>query len=195
MNNIEEFRIRRGEACDAPAISRAIQLALHPEGCIAMAGSKDRLPLADKIFTQLASRPDSQYSYLNTLVAESPDGHVAGVLVCYDGARLHALRQAFVEVANEVSGSNFIEEEMDNETTDDEIYLDSLAVFPQYRGRGLAKRLIESACRLHAASGKPFGLLCAPGNDDAYRLYENLGFREIGIRFFVGIAMHHMQRK
>ena len=194
-NNSEEFRIRKGRPEDAPAISRVIRMALHEEGCMALAGTEDRLPLIYKVFTTLAERPDSQYSYLNTLVAEDPDGNVAGAIVCYDGARLHQLRRAFVEVANDLTGSNFVEEEMDLETSDDEIYLDSLAVFPEYRGRKLAMRLIDAACRQHADTGKPFGLLCAPGNDNAYRLYEYLGFREIGLRPFAGIMMHHMIRQ
>lgn len=192
MNDTGKFLIREGKPEDAPAISRIIQMAMHKEGCMALVGSEERFPLLDKTFTILATRPDSQYSYLNTIVAEDCEGRIAGAIVSYDGALLHPLRRAFVEVANEITGSKFIEEEMDLETSDDEIYLDSLAVFPEYRGKGLAKRLIEAALTSHAHSGKPFGLLCAPGNDDAYRLYERLGFRETGLRPFAGIKMHRM---
>lgn len=194
MKNTEEFRIRDARQEDAPAISRVIQMAMHKEGCMAFAGTEDRLPLVDKTFTTLAGRNDSQYSYLNSIVAEDADGNLAGAIVSYDGALLHQLRQAFVEVANDVMDANFVEKDMDLETSDDEIYLDSLAVFPEYRGRGLARKLIDAACQRHAASGKPFGLLCAPGNDDAYALYERLGFREIGLRPFAGIMMRHMTR-
>lgn len=194
MKNTEEFIIRDARQEDAEAISRAIQMALHEEGCMALAGSEDRLPLVDRTFTALAGRPDSQYSYVNSIVAEDAEGNVAGAIVSYDGALLHQLRQAFVEEANDIMDANFIEEEMDLETSDDEVYLDSLAVFPEYRGRGLARKLIDAACQRHAASGKPFGLLCAPGNDDAYALYQRLGFREIGLRPFAGIMMRHMTR-
>lgn len=194
MKNTEEFIIRDARPEDAQSISRAIQMALHEEGCMALAGKEENLPLVDKTFAILAGRPDSQYSYLNSIVAVDADGNIAGAIVSYDGAQLHPLRQAFVEVANNVTGSNFVEEEMDLETSDDEVYLDSLAVFPEYRGQGLARKLIDAACQRHAGSGKPFGLLCAPGNDDAYTLYERLGFREIGLRPFAGIMMHHMVR-
>ena len=195
MNNTEDFIIREAKPEDALVISRVIQMAMHTEGCLALAGSEERFPLLDKTFTILAARPDSQYSYRNNIVAEDGGGTIAGAIVSYDGAFLHPLRRAFVEVANEVLDSKFVEEEMDLETSDDEIYLDSLAVFPEYQGKGLAKRLIAAALERHAGSVKPFGLLCAPGNNDAYRLYERLGFREIGLRPFAGILMHHMVHK
>lgn len=195
MINKEEFKIREGRPEDAEAISKVVQMAMHEECCLAFAGTEERLLLVDETFTILAGRPDSQYSYRNTLVAEDAQGNVAGAIVSYDGARMHELRQAFVEVANRVMDCGFVEAEMDNETSDDEIYLDSLAVFPAYRGNGLARKLMDAACRRHASAGKPFGLLCAPGNDDAYALYGRLGFQEIGLRPFAGITMRHMVRR
>lgn len=188
------INIRPAVKGDSPVISQIIQMALHSEGCEALAGGIERLPLLDTLFTRLCAMDNSQYSYLNTLIAEDHKGNVAGGIVSYDGTRLHELRRTFITEASDIMGYDLKEEDFDDETSPDEIYLDSMAVFPQYRGQGVASQLLEAAIRSHSDSGKQFGLLCAPGNDNAYRLYERLGFKEVGMRPFAGIDMHHLTR-
>ena len=86
---MNQFTIRPARREDAPQIARGIVMALHDEIAVGFAGSRDRLPLVDRLFTELAASDRAQYSYLNTLVAEAPDGKVAGIRMAYDGARLH----------------------------------------------------------------------------------------------------------
>lgn len=189
----QQITIRPACRHDAPAIARVVMDAIHEEGCMHLAGGKERLPLLSDVFIRLSASENSQYSYLNTLVAEDEHGNTAGAIVSYDGARLHELRKAFISTANTILGYNLREEDMNDETDADEIYLDSLAVFPAYRGKGLAKRLLKAAMDTHRSTGKPFGLLCDPANPDAYRLYTRLGFTDIGTRPFAGIIMRHMR--
>lgn len=189
----QQITIRPARKDDAPAIAKVVMDAIHTEGCMHLAGGQERLPLLADVFTRLSASENSQYSYLNTLVAEDQHGNTAGAIVSYDGARLHELRKAFIDKANAILGYNLREEDMDDETDADEIYLDSLAVFPAYRGKGLAKRLLKAAMDTHRNSGKPFGLLCDPANDDAYNLYTHLGFSDTGTRPFAGITMRHMR--
>lgn len=190
----QTITIRPGRRADAPAIAQVVMEALHAEGCRNLAGGEERLPLLADVFTQLCAADNSQYSYRNTLVAEDADGTVAGAIVAYDGARLHELRRAFILKANEILGYDLREEDMHDETDGGEIYLDSLAVFPEYRGKGLARQLLNAAMDAHRDAGKPFGLLCAPANPDAYKLYLRLGFADIGTRPFAGITMRHLRR-
>ena len=185
--------IREGRKEDAPFIAKMLQSALHEEGCLKLAGSQERLPLLDLVFRRLCASENSQYSYLNTLIAEDHDGRLAGALVSYDGALLQPLRRAFIAVANEVLAAGFSEENLDDETNPEEFYLDSLAVEPEFQGRGIASALIRAAIGRHSASRKPFGLLCAYGNDDAFRLYERLGFNFVDVVKFAGLEMRHMQ--
>lgn len=177
---------------DAPAIARTVMMAVGDEISLSFAGTPDRLPLVTEVFTRLAESENSQYSYTNTLVALTPEGKVAGAIVSYDGAELHRLRREFISVANEVLGMDMREEEFTDETSSDEVYLDSLCVFPEYRGQKLAGRLIEAACRRHVDAGKPVGLLVDPDNPRARRLYESLGFREVGQRPFAGLSLIHI---
>ncbi len=189
---METFRIRPATPADAQAIARGIIMAVGEEISTAFAGSPERMPLVEKVFTDLARRDDSQYSYRNSLVAEAPDGEIAGIIVSYDGARLHALRPAFCEEAAATLGINIKSEDMFDETTPDEIYLDSLAVFPPFRGQGLARKLIAAAVESHKDSGKPVGLLCDPPNRKARRLYDSLGFKPAGQRPFADTMMDHL---
>lgn len=190
----DQFTIIPARKTDASAIARAIVMAVGEEIAAGLAGSAERLPLVDEMFTELAERTDSQYSYKNSLVALAADGTVAGVLVSYDGARLIGLRHAFFDAAERILGMHF-DDTLEPETSPDEIYLDSLAVFPGNRGHALGSRLIEAAAERHKESGKPLGLLVDPPNTRAAALYETLGFVRVGRRPFAGTEMYHMQRQ
>lgn len=189
---MDTFRIRPATPDDAPAIARGIIMAVGEEIATDFAGSPERLPLVEKVFTDLARRDDSQYSYRNSLVAETRDGEIAGIIVSYDGALLHDLRPAFCEEAAATLGINIKSEDMHDETSPDEIYLDSLAVFPPYRRNGLGRKLIAAAIESHKGAGKPIGLLCDPPNKKARLLYESLGFKPAGQRPFADTMMDHL---
>lgn len=193
MKAMNKYTIQAARKEDAPVIAEVVLTAVGDEIRNSFAGTPDRLPLVTYVFTRLAESKDSQYSYTNTLVALAPDGSVAGAIVSYDGARLHQLREAFIRVANEVLGMNLKAEDFEDETSPDEIYLDSLCVFPEHRRHGLAAELIAAAIERHKDSGKPAGLLVDPDNPRARRLYDRLGFKEVGMRPFAGVMMHHMQ--
>lgn len=178
----------------APYIGRAITMAIGSELAADLAGPDHTVEDVEALFTSLARREDSQYSYLNSLVAVDDDSNVMGVIVSYDGARLRPLRKAFLSEAETAIGLRF-DGEPDDETDSDEYYLDSLAVFPPYRGQGIARQLIEAAARRASQCGKPLGLLVSKTNPHARRLYDSLGFRPVGDRPFAGELMTHLQRQ
>lgn len=146
------------------------------------------------LFADVASRENSQYSYRNTLIVKDNTGKRAGVVIAYDGAALHELRQAFVNEFNRRCGTNHKEGEWDNETSDDEIYIDTVSVSPEFRHQGIGTRLIQAIEERYKGIGKPLGLLCAHDNQEARKLYEKLGFRAVGTRKFAGEEMIHMQK-
>lgn len=174
-------------------IACAIVEAIGPEIAQQLAGSPDNLPLVYSVFASLAAREDTQYSYRNALIALDSDDEIAGVVVSYDGSRLHELRRPFIEAANGILGTEFDEATMADETSADEIYLDSLCVFGPYRGEGLGRKLVEAAAKQHKSSGKPLGLLVDYDNPGARSLYVKLGFKSVGERPFAGTVMEHMQ--
>ena len=192
-NQNNDIRIRPGRPSDAADIATAIIIAVGDEITEAFAGTHDRVPLVHDMFRQLAGRTDSQYSYKNVLVAEdAATGRTAGLIIGYDGARLLTLRRVFFRQAKETLGLEY-DDSLEPETSDDEVYLDTLAVFPDFRGRKIAGRLIAAAIEHFAPLGKPVGLLVDPDNPRAEHLYLSLGFRRVDERPFAGVMMHHMQ--
>ncbi len=85
-------------------------------------------------------------------MAMTTDGVVAGILVAYDGAQLKTLRKRFVDEALATFGIDY--SGMDAETQEGEYYLDSLAVSSSYRGKGIAKLLLNAAIQ----RGKELGI-------------------------------------
>lgn len=178
---------------DAPLIADAILTALGEE-IVADFAAVCGFENVRKIFTNTAARDDSQYSYLNTIKCVTREGTPVGFLIAYDGARLHELRKAFFEEFENVTGIS-IKEKMPDETGPYEFYLDSLAVIPEFRGKGIASSLIETIGKRAAQIGKPLGLLCDKKNLNARKLYEHLGFRKVGESYFASELMDHLQRK
>lgn len=188
-----EYRIREGKKEDAEYIADAVMAAIGMEICEGMAANREQRVLREA-FLRCAARDDSQYSYRNALIAESDTGETAGAIVGYDGADMHKLREAFVEEYNDLMGTSYKEEEWSDETSPDEIYLDTLAVSPAHRKQGIGTMLINAFIDRYSNAGKPIGLLVDYDNENARRLYEGLGFRPMGPRSFFGTPMEHLVR-
>ena len=79
-----------------------------------------------------------------------------------------------------------------DETQAGELYLDSLAVDPAYRGRGIARLLLEASVEKSKRMNLPStGLLVDVGNPRAEALYNKVGFRYAGTNSWGGHGMKH----
>lgn len=192
------MKIREGRIDDAEFLAKVVIEALGHELSVGLAGGEQRLPLVNKLFTRLASYPDSQYSYRNALIAVDKDEIYAGGIIAYDGAMLHHLRRAFVREANQILGWNVSEEEAENwgdEAEPGEIYIDSLYVVPEFRQNGVASALLKEVEKRFEGTRKPIGLLVEPENHRAFQRYLHWGFQEVGISNFFQTPMLHMQKE
>ena len=171
-------------------IARLIMMAMTDECCQYFCGEGYGLNDFYQMMSHLVEREDSQYSYKNTLVAM--DGQrVVGVSVSYDGSQLHELRCAFIEAAKTYIGKDHTG--MDDETQAGELYLDSLAVLPEYRRQGIAQRLlIATRERAHLLHLPRVGLLVDKGNPDGEALYTKVGFVYLNDNLWGGHAMKHL---
>lgn len=179
----------------AESIASLIMLAMNHECCQNFAGPSHTLEDFHRMMTTLVRRDDSQYSYRNAMVAlddNTTDGHpvVAGVIVGYDGADLHRLRETFLQAAKEFLGQDF--RGMDDETQAGEYYIDSLAVNESYRHQGLATQLLKKLID-QKGQRQPVGLLVDKGNPGAERLYRSLGFEYVNDATWGGHEMRHLQ--
>ena len=175
----------------SPAIARLIMRAMTTECCLYFCGDGYDAEDFYRVMVSLVEREDTQYSYLNAICAvDESYGTVAGVIVSYDGARLPELRQTFLEAAMREWGRDL--SGIPDETGPGELYLDSLAVLPEYCRRGIATGLLRAAAAKGCNMGLPLGLLVDAGNPDAERLYRRIGFRQAGVNTWGGHPMKHL---
>ena len=185
------IEIREATKAQASDIARLIMMAMTDDCCLHFCGVGHGLEDFLKMMTSLVEREDSQYSYRNTLVAMA-DNKVVGIAVSYDGGKLHELRQAFIKAAKEYIGKDH--SGMDDETQSGELYLDSLAVLPEYRRNGIAKRLLKATKLKADLMGLPcVGLLVDKGNPAGESLYNSVGFRYVNDSEWGGHPMKHLQ--
>lgn len=192
------MEIKEGKKEDAAFLAKVVTEAVGPELCEGLAKGKQNIPRVMELFTTLASRKDSQYSHNNAFIAISDAGLPLGGIIAYDGARLQGLRRAFFQEANRILGWNVTEKEADNwenEADAGEIYIDSLFVVPEARGKGVASALLKAVEEKYTDSGKPLGLLVDPENTRALRTYRHWGFRNAGLSNFFATPMIHLQRE
>lgn len=182
--------IRPAKSDEAATIATLIMEAMNHDCCQWWAGPHHTLNDFHQLMTSLVQRTDSQYSYLNTLVAVVAD-EVVGACVAYDGGRLHELRQAFIDGAREHFGMDH--SAMDDETSAGEFYLDSLCVSAPYRKQGIATALLKASIERARSLGMPsVGLLVDCGNPKAELLYTQIGFRPKNNSAWGGHPMHHL---
>ena len=184
------IEIKNARKEQSPDIARLIMTAMTYDCCLHFCGVGYGLEDFRGMMTMLVEREDSQYSYRNTLVAMDGD-RLVGIAVSYDGGRLHELRQAFVEAAKMRIGKDH--SGMDDETQAGELYLDSLAVLPDYRRQGIAWRLLKATKEKADRMGLPcVGLLVDKGNPVGESLYVSVGFRYVSDNSWGGHPMKHL---
>jgi ribosomal protein S18 acetylase RimI-like enzyme len=189
MNN--KFTLQKGQPENAPEIARLIMMAMSEECCRHFYGENHTADDFHALITSLCERTDTQYSYANTICA-IVDSKIVGISVSYDGGRLHELRSPFVKEVLKRFGRDF--SGMPDETQTGELYLDSLAVLPHYRGRGIATALLKATAKRADEMGVgPVGLLVDKGNPKAEHLYTSVGFHYVDDNLWGGHEMKHLQ--
>ena len=179
-----ELNIRKAAKTDAPLIAKVVAMAIGEESAILYGGENYM-----NVFEEIALLEDSQYSYRNAFVAEI-NGNAVGAVVAYDGAELYSLRKATLDVISKHTANEL---QIADETDSSEFYLDSLAVLPEYRGRGVGAQLILAVKdRAFNEYNKNLGLLVDFENPDAERLYQSVGFERADVKYFLGHKMWHL---
>lgn len=173
--------LRRATAADARFIAENVLRALH----IDEADDAHIVHLAG-----ICECEDTLYSWKNATVALF-DGIPAGIMVAYDGARYRQMRDVTFPQIRMYVGDDY--HSMDDEACAGEYYLDSLAVLPQYRNKGVASALIQEMFRQRDEAGIALATIAVdPENDAAYRLYTRSGFSHDGQITVFGTTYHRL---
>ncbi len=141
--------------------------------------NRKQMQLAEEV----CRREDTLYSWRNSWVAED-GGTQAGAIIGYDGERYAGMRRITFDLLSDIITPETAQ--MQEETQAGEYYLDSLAVMPEYRKRGIGKSLIMHAItQLTRVKKQPVVLVVLPDNP-ARRMYESIGFRPEEEMFLFG---------
>ena len=179
---------RRARKEEAAQIAELFMLAWPVEDILESSGlTYEQL---HESMSAIAASEETIYSYENTLVTEI-DGKVVGAMCAYDGADYQRLKQPIVDALGPDCGFAKMKE-----TEAGEFYLDSVGVLPEYRGRGIASRIIEAQCERAATLGhKVAGLIVDIDKPQVEALYSRLGFTYLNDKDFFGHTMKHMVRQ
>jgi len=178
---------------NASVIAQLIMTAMSEECCAYFYGEQHTAADFHRLLTELVEMENTQYSFKNALVAIS-DNTIIGTAVSYDGALLHTLRKAFIDGVLQHFGRDF--SSMDDETAAGELYLDSFAVLPEYRKRGIGSRLLQATIEKSVLLRLPcVGLLVDTDNPNAEKLYLANGFHFVNFTSWGGHSMKHLQTK
>lgn len=179
--------IRPATKDEAPCIAELFMHAWPVEQILESNGLSYRQ--LHESMTAIAARPETIYSYENTIVAEV-DGKVVGAMCAYDGADYVRFKQPVVDMLGADSGFAQLKE-----TEAGEFYLDSVGVLPEFRGRGIASAIFQAQFERAASLGHTqVALIVDVDKPEAEALYRRLGFTHQGNKDFFGHPMKHMIR-
>lgn len=182
----QKINIRQAKKKDSLIIAKAVAMAIGDENTMKNYCGDNYIDLLIKI----AECEQTQYSYLNSLIAEIDEKPV-GAVIGYDGAKLYELRATTYSIIHKELGRT---PSIPDETESGEFYLDSIAVLPEYRSMGIGKELIIAIRNKAFFEGhKRVGLIVDFDNPHAKELYGSLGFSCVGTKKFLGHQMWHMQ--
>lgn len=166
---MERILLRRATANDARFIAENVLRALHID-------ETDERHIEH--LAGISRREDTLYSWRNATIAQY-DGVPAGLMIAYDGARYRLMRDITFPMIRRYVGDDY--HQMDDEAGPGEYYLDSLAVLPEYRCKGIASALIREMLKQCREAGIPLATIAVdPENSTAYRLYTSHGFKPDG---------------
>jgi ribosomal protein S18 acetylase RimI-like enzyme len=164
--------LRRATRKDARALAELIEYAGDGiPGYLWSQSAKEGQPPIE-VGTERVLREEANFSYRNAVVAEV-DGRVAAMMLAYrlpeqsevNLEELPDLLRPLEELEQKVPGT---------------FYVNALAAYPEYRGLGLGTELLEAAHAVASEAGcEELSLEVFDQNEDAVRLYERHGYREI----------------
>jgi ribosomal protein S18 acetylase RimI-like enzyme len=166
--------LRPATLADCPRLAELIEIAGEgiPTYIWSQAAAPGQRPL--DIGIERAARPDANFSYNNTVVAED-NGAVIAMVLAYrlaaeeaDLDALPALLRPLVELEMQVP---------------DTFYINALAALPEYRDRSFGSMLLDAANTMALAAGcGELSVEVFSQNRAALRLYQRHGYRIVDRR-------------
>ena len=179
------MKIRNADSTDCLAIAELAQMAGGGLPGYFWADSQQPGQTLEATGVELLKSETANFSYRNTLVA-GLEGEIAGMLLAY---RVPAAEdhdedlQDFPEFVRPL-----IELE---QCVAESFYINMLATYPRFRGRGVASELLAEADRLAlAVQCELISIAVFASNPEALELYRRLGYETIEQRAVIACDYH-----
>ena len=115
---------------------------------------------------------------------------MAGCIIAYPGEKELDLERQWLNLPLEEDIRELGTPLPQQEAYNDEIYIEAVATFPEYRGQGIATQLLKHL--IDTDKHAKWSLNCDYDNEGAFKLYSKLGFKENGDIDLYGHQYHHM---
>ncbi|KKG12217.1 MULTISPECIES: GNAT family N-acetyltransferase [unclassified Methanosarcina] len=173
--------IRQAKIEDADEAAELICMAWE-ECAYVLVGSTNRKAVQE-VIKKFYKQPDNILSYQNIDVAEGRNG-IAGLVLSFPSDHFPRLNKLLVEKLPKLYKSNATDYRgkvipmlKTKEAEPGEYYIDSLAVYPQYRACGVGSRLLKAATlKSHKLGISRTSLIVKPENTEALKLYKKHGY-------------------
>lgn len=182
--------IRSASPDDAAAVSKLVLLAIE-DIAYRLTGERTEAAVLAKL-AEYYRMPGNRFSAERHALLVAEGNEPAGTILCYGGDLTDALYAPIARLLREAGLGDIVQ---DREADEDEFYIDAVAVFPAYQGRGFAKALIRHAELVAVAQGyAAIGLNVDIEKDGARALYARLGFEEDKRVSINGHPYRHMRK-
>lgn len=156
---------------DASRCMKLLNLAMD-DIAFALSGTNDRLK-SNEILTSFFIQDVNRLSYKNVYVFKHED-EIVGAVCAYYGGDADRLDAPILEHLKKFNPCAKVEKECFN----DEFYIDSIAVDERFRGRGIARKLIEFIFEVaQKKEHKKVSLIVDQSKVKEREFYERLGFK------------------
>ena len=194
-----DFIVRKGEKEDFDQVVPLIIMAI--EDLANQITSSADLEIVKERMRAAYNTPETIFSKEYAVIIEANDRadkkEIAGAGFAYPGRHIKLLNQRTLEVCQGI-GAMYQPEEIQRlvnskEAEPDEFYIDNLAVYENYRGKGISKKILTS----FESKGKEQGfekisILADINNAKAKSIYEKSGYVADDIYELLGHKYHHL---
>ncbi len=180
--------IRSARPQDAVAAARLLYDALH-DVAHRLTGEESE-ENAIEVLEQYFRAEEGRLSYRQSAVKEI-DGEVAGIIVAYGGDQAAELDRPILDRLRKLKNDPSVT--LDQEADEDEYYIDTLSVSPQFGGKGIGSALILHAeNRAKELKYNKIALAVVTDNHRAHSLYDRKGYKTDKDIMINGHVYHHM---
>ena len=197
MENNISFHIDCAQISDAPVVIPLAFLALS-EYAHYLAGTQDDTVAMKHMEYAFKHNVRNELHHSNFFVVRNDKGDVVASISGYEGKISPQFSDAICTIYEEFCPGCIKKREtadsppLERDSEDDEFYIDTIAIYPDYRGMGLIELMLNHMKKQALARNLyKLSLIAANHKTKLIKYYEKLGFKSTGERFMGAATYHH----